>query len=305
MNAVQVRYITRNFRCRYLVQTQCYHFFPNTQQEKKHGRLTLPLYFPNFSVCTNFPIYAISQQTRSFARQRLKRSQLQEFTEAQVLEEEASKRSVREIIFGKGHEDPVQFQKNPQDGLWFKHMSIRQKTVFLHGVLKESIRQYLWTWQGFLKPQHKMTDEDFIYRTVEEEKAWKEQQKTNSGDQNGDAQDNKDINVSDLISKAEENVKILQKEAPETIKSLTGITSREELKQWAEEQLKLAIECLSQFMQGYRTGRDEEVEKMLHEYFQDLEDKINEGSLQKIVSNQSDESKKRRRRPIRSLKYNY
>ena len=56
----------------------------------------------------------------------------------------------------------------------------------------------------------------------------------------------------------------------------TGISSREELRAWVGEQLKLATACLTEFMKGYRSGRDDEVDKMLHEYFKDLDEQKND-----------------------------
>mmetsp|Transcript_33464 Transcript_33464/g.48463 ORF Transcript_33464/g.48463 Transcript_33464/m.48463 type:complete len:93 (-) Transcript_33464:24-302(-) len=61
-------------------------------------------------------------------------------------------------------------------------------------------------------------------------------------------------------------------EVLKVVKEETGIQTKEELKIWLEEQMKLGVECLSEFMKGYRHGRDEEVDKMLHEYFKDLDE---------------------------------
>ena len=52
---------------------------------------------------------------------------------------------------------------------------------------------------------------------------------------------------------------------------ITGVSTKEELREWVGEQLKLGTACLSQFMRGYRKGRDDEVDRMLHEYFKDLD----------------------------------
>lgn len=64
----------------------------------------------------------------------------------------------------------------------------------------------------------------------------------------------------------------------EHAKAKTGIKTKEDLKMWAGEQMKLATACLSEFMGGYREGRDEEVDRMLHEYFKDLDKTDEEGS---------------------------
>lgn len=58
----------------------------------------------------------------------------------------------------------------------------------------------------------------------------------------------------------------------EKAKEKTGIRTKEDLKIWAGEQMKLATACLSEFMGGYREGRDEEVDRMLNEYFKDLDE---------------------------------
>ena len=55
------------------------------------------------------------------------------------------------------------------------------------------------------------------------------------------------------------------------VRTRTGITSMEDIKQYAADAMRLATECLQQFMSGYRKGRDDEVEKMLTQYFQQLE----------------------------------
>ena len=62
--------------------------------------------------------------------------------------------------------------------------------------------------------------------------------------------------------------------ALENLKRNTGIRTREDAKRLAAEMLKLGTECISQFMAGYRKGRDDEVEKMLTEYFQEIEEQL-------------------------------
>ncbi|KAL3798402.1 hypothetical protein HJC23_005055 [Cyclotella cryptica] len=83
-----------------------------------------------------------------------------------------------------------------------------------------------------------------------------------------------------ISQNVQKNISTIQQEAPKllsTAQKLTGISTREELREWVSEQLKLGTECLSMFMKGYREGRDEEVDKMLHEYFKELDqDKGNE-----------------------------
>lgn len=59
-------------------------------------------------------------------------------------------------------------------------------------------------------------------------------------------------------------------ELVERVKNETGIHTAEDLKVWAGDQLKLATECLKEFMTGYRKGRDDEVDAMMNEYFTDV-----------------------------------
>lgn len=77
----------------------------------------------------------------------------------------------------------------------------------------------------------------------------------------------------------------------------TGIHTKEDLKKWAGDQMKLASECLSEFMVGYRKGRDDEVDKMLHQYFQE-----NEEQDEKKESNDEGALRKRRKPKRRTIK---
>lgn len=85
-----------------------------------------------------------------------------------------------------------------------------------------------------------------------------------------------------ISSNVEKNVEFVKEEAPkffEFVQKETKIYNKEDLKRWAAEQLKLATLCLNEFMAGYRSGRDGEMDKMLNEYFKEedeeaVEDKV-------------------------------
>lgn len=65
---------------------------------------------------------------------------------------------------------------------------------------------------------------------------------------------------------------IVRQDAQELLehaKDTTGIRTQDDLKALASEAMKVATECIREFMAGYRSGRDSEIDKMLHEYFQD------------------------------------
>ena len=101
-----------------------------------------------------------------------------------------------------------------------------------------------------------------------------------------------------IQSNVAKNVKFLKVEGSEALQEVqkrTGIYTLQHLKEWTALQLQLATECVQEFMVGYREGRDDEVEKMMNEYFQgmweDEEAKSADG-----------EPKKRRRNPKRRIR---
>ena len=82
-----------------------------------------------------------------------------------------------------------------------------------------------------------------------------------------------------------------------TVKKVTGIESQEDLKIWAMQQLRLANECVATFMEGYRKGRDEEVDKMLNQYFKDIDlEKANEVKEQRVVVKTARKRRRRKRK---------
>ena len=79
----------------------------------------------------------------------------------------------------------------------------------------------------------------------------------------------------------------------EKVSERTGISTQEDLREFAREMMTLVTECLREFMVGYRSGRDQETERMLNEYFQDLE---TEEDKQAQKTNRN-----RRRKPKRAI----
>jgi len=78
----------------------------------------------------------------------------------------------------------------------------------------------------------------------------------------------------DIGDNAAKNLHIVRKDAQsllEHTKETTGIRTQEDMKALASEAMKTATECIREFMTGYRKGRDTEIDKMLHEYFQEEE----------------------------------
>jgi hypothetical protein len=66
------------------------------------------------------------------------------------------------------------------------------------------------------------------------------------------------------------------------VTEVTGVSTKEDIRRVAAEMMKLASNCVAEFMAGYRKGRDDEVEKMMTQYFQELEEKANKPRRRKI-----------------------
>ena len=99
----------------------------------------------------------------------------------------------------------------------------------------------------------------------------------------------------EIRSNVARNLEVARREGTDMIeqaKEQTGIRNQEDLKAFASDTMKLATECLKEFMKGYREGRDNEVDKMLHEYFQEQEGKSQSSDME-----EEDSKPKRRRKP--------
>jgi hypothetical protein len=101
----------------------------------------------------------------------------------------------------------------------------------------------------------------------------------------------------EIRSNVARNLEVARREGTDLIeqaKEQTGIRNQEDLKAFASDMMRLATECLKEFMAGYREGRDNEVDKMLHDYFQEQE----QGESQSSGDKEEEDSKpKRRRKP--------
>jgi hypothetical protein len=80
----------------------------------------------------------------------------------------------------------------------------------------------------------------------------------------------------EIRSNVAQNLEVARREGTDMIeqaKEQTGIRNQKDLKAFASDTMRLATECLKEFMAGYREGRDNEIDKMLHEYFQEQQGK--------------------------------
>ena len=141
-------------------------------------------------------------------------------------------------------------------------------------VLAQSKKDYRSTFEGWLLPESKETEAEKA-DTVPLADLVETQRK-------------------EISSNVAKNVKFLKEEGSETLKTIqkkTGIYTMQHLREWAARQLQLATECVNEFMVGYRQGRDDEIDKMMNLYFQQLvEEDDNDQAAEHA-------KKKRRRKP--------
>lgn len=90
--------------------------------------------------------------------------------------------------------------------------------------------------------------------------------------------------IQDNVSR---NLRDMREDAEGIIEQAKG--SKEDIQKIAADAMRLATECLQEFMTGYRHGRDQEIDKMLNEYFQ-------ETSTEESTKASNGEKKTRRRR---------
>jgi len=104
-----------------------------------------------------------------------------------------------------------------------------------------------------------------------------------------DETETNNVDIQQVAKNASRNIQDAQTDAQALFQSSaqSGIQSTQDLRQLATDYLKLATTCLQEFMAGYRQGRDEEMERMLNEYFQEKE------------NSPSGKVKRRRRKPKR------
>lgn len=152
-------------------------------------------------------------------------------------------------------------QKNPS---WYSEDE-KRKTKHISHLLSMAWRDYKSTWEGFSDNLKKKSKPD------EKEKYDEENDNSNSFKVNSDriAEKQKEIK-----SNVDRNLGVLREEGASFlsfVKGLTGINNKRDLKVFAMEQLKLANECVAEFMKGYRHGRDDEFDRVTTQYFKDIE----------------------------------
>ena len=150
-------------------------------------------------------------------------------------------------------------------------------------VFRQTWETYLWTFEGFLIKE-KRRDADGNVIPEEEEICTDEREGSDerprgegSGRGGGDKslRDKANDAAGTIAENVTKNIITITHETPKLVKlgqEITGASTKEDLKVWVGDMLKLGTACLTEFMSGYRRGRDEEIDRMLHEYFKELDE---------------------------------
>jgi hypothetical protein len=173
-----------------------------------------------------------------------------------------------EFVFGSPH------LGNPIRERYIRSLQKIHYPKTIHGwraLFRKSWEKYMWTFEGFLLKEKKRDEYGNVIRRKEGEETNDEESEVNDTKSLRDAAT--DV-ASGIANNVQQNITTLQKEAPQILRmgqQVTGISTKEELREWIRDQLKLGTACLTEFMAGYRKGRDEEIDRMLHAYFNELD----------------------------------
>lgn len=178
--------------------------------------------------------------------------------ESQIVKDHET-RSIRDILFPV----PSYSENDEADKL-----RIPTSPFEWRDVLYESMALYRSTWQGFTTSKGILVD---IPKDDIESKS-------------GEFKETAESRAKEIKENARRNLRFARSETErlrDEVQERTGIKDKEDLRRWAGDMMKLATESVKQFMEGYRKGRDEEVEKMLTKYFRELEDEANKPKRRK------------------------
>ena len=143
-------------------------------------------------------------------------------------------------------------------------------------VLGQTWETYLWTFEGFLIKEKRRDANGNVIPEEEEEASMDEKEGSESGGGGEKSLRDKAGDAAGVISEnVKKNISTITHETPRLVKlgqEITGASTKEDLKVWVGDMLKLGTACLTEFMSGYRKGRDEEIDRMLHEYFKELDE---------------------------------
>ena len=225
-----------------------------------------------------------TQRRLHWKRERLATNRQETTTVGSELYErdDVDRRTWRTILFPPAYDDgsnpdpPIPWPKSPK--AWYHAFG-------------DAWILYKGTWEGFLSNASSKPKKEDAVTITEEQKDGK----------------NSTATTQKIMDNASRNIEMTQEEGGkllEEVKSKTGIYTVEDVKRVAKEMMKVATAMLGEFMMQYRKGRDEEVEKMLHEYFQEEEKKDNNGVEENnenatTKSKEEEGAKRTKRRPKR------
>jgi hypothetical protein len=155
-------------------------------------------------------------------------------------------------------------------------------------VWRRTVDTYLWTFEGvFIKEKRRdergniLPDHDDIKEEEKEDGNVEATKKEEEDENNHSLHDKATDAAGTIVQNVQKNISTMKEHTPKIIemgKQMTGVSNKEELREWVSDQLRLGTACLTEFMRGYRKGRDEEMDRMLHEYFKELDEVKNKES---------------------------
>jgi len=180
------------------------------------------------------------------------------FVDEFYFDDKEDTRTVRDILW------PNPFKDEPLPPGWEK---TKWPTTYKDWkfVLTKTWDDYWWTWRGVWASKGIFVEDplDKVDSSLEETTKGKGEFETKT---------------EEIAAQAKANAKLIKEEAlslRQQVRERTGIHNQEDLRKLAAEMMRLASECVAEFMKGYRKGRDDEVEKMLTRYFEELEKEAN------------------------------
>eukprot|EP00559_Dactyliosolen_fragilissimus_P004624 CAMPEP_0184859184 /NCGR_PEP_ID=MMETSP0580-20130426/4193_1 /TAXON_ID=1118495 /ORGANISM="Dactyliosolen fragilissimus" /LENGTH=330 /DNA_ID=CAMNT_0027355667 /DNA_START=201 /DNA_END=1193 /DNA_ORIENTATION=- len=161
--------------------------------------------------------------------------------------------------------DSININNNNQHNAELRIEPIRQTSKTFKDYLRIfnlTWEEYKSTWEGFFdnhKSDSKNVDHDQGQSIVDDETAEMMRNATKQAKRNATK------NISEM--------KVAGQAVVENFQETTGVYSKKDFKKWVGVQIKLMTKCLEEFMVGYRTGRDAEIDRVMTLYFKDLEEK--------------------------------
>ncbi|KAL7581684.1 hypothetical protein ACA910_022229 [Epithemia clementina (nom. ined.)] len=205
------------------------------------------------------------------------------------------KRTVGDILWPNPwytEEDNKRWWKEVRQGVWYFILELNP--IRLIPRLRLTWKIYLSTWDGFF------TQRGLIVYTKEElaEQAKAEEEVFNAygrGESLDETMTNAGRNAKKNLRRAKTMAFMLHKDFTER----TGLKTKDDWTKLSRTAMERFTEIIQHFMAGYRKGRDEEVEKVLTQYFQDFENPFGPSTKKSSSDENDDSNKKKRRRKIK------